>query len=222
MLATNGTPTRAAPRAIASSPSGCASVCTPIGASSTGAPSSVPSTVRREASLGDVAQHSRSQAPVVKRLAIGAHRLAQPRAARDVSPWPAPQQVHRVLLQLAPVQRPCGALPRHAAQVDLVLVVGVWDRVAHLLGGTLSASLEARRSSLSGLAAADSLGAVRGRISIGRLMLLILLVLAAAVIVLNWTYGRLPAEPKPTGSSYRSTGCGFTTSNVLGRACPSC
>ncbi len=31
-------------------------------------------------------------------------------------------------------------------------------------------------------------------------MLLILLVLAAAVIVLNWTYGRLPAEPKPTGS----------------------
>ena len=47
---------------------------------------------------------------------------------------------------------------------------------------------------------ADSLGAVRGRISTGRLMLLILLVLAAAVIVLNWTYGRLPAEPKPTGS----------------------
>jgi pimeloyl-ACP methyl ester carboxylesterase len=42
---------------------------------------------------------------------------------------------------------------------------------------------------------------VRGkRISIGRLLLGILLALAVAVVVLNWTYGRLPAEPKPTGS----------------------
>jgi pimeloyl-ACP methyl ester carboxylesterase len=31
-------------------------------------------------------------------------------------------------------------------------------------------------------------------------MLIVLAVVAAAVVVLNWTYGRLPAEPKPTGS----------------------
>lgn len=37
-------------------------------------------------------------------------------------------------------------------------------------------------------------------ISIRRLLLIILAVLAATVVVLNWTYGRLPAEPKPTGS----------------------
>jgi pimeloyl-ACP methyl ester carboxylesterase len=41
---------------------------------------------------------------------------------------------------------------------------------------------------------------VRGRVSIGRLLLGILLTLIVAVVVLNWTYGRLPAEPKPTGS----------------------
>jgi pimeloyl-ACP methyl ester carboxylesterase len=41
---------------------------------------------------------------------------------------------------------------------------------------------------------------VRERLSIGRILLLVLLMLAATVIVLNWTYGRLPAEPKPTGS----------------------
>lgn len=35
---------------------------------------------------------------------------------------------------------------------------------------------------------------------IRRLLLSILVVLAALVVVLNWTYGRLPAEPKPTGS----------------------
>jgi pimeloyl-ACP methyl ester carboxylesterase len=48
--------------------------------------------------------------------------------------------------------------------------------------------------------AADSLHAVGGKISVGRLLLGILLTLAVAVVVLNWTYGRLPAEPKPTGS----------------------
>ncbi len=41
---------------------------------------------------------------------------------------------------------------------------------------------------------------MRGKISIGRLLLFILLTLAVTVVVLNWTYGRLPAEPKPTGS----------------------
>jgi len=41
---------------------------------------------------------------------------------------------------------------------------------------------------------------VRERISVGRILLLVLLILAVAVVVLNWTYGRLPAEPKPTGS----------------------
>jgi pimeloyl-ACP methyl ester carboxylesterase len=41
---------------------------------------------------------------------------------------------------------------------------------------------------------------VRRRVSIGRLFFLILLTLAVAVVVLNWTYGRLPTEPKPTGS----------------------
>jgi len=41
---------------------------------------------------------------------------------------------------------------------------------------------------------------MRGRISILRLALGILLGLVVAVVVLNWTYGRLPSEPKPTGS----------------------
>jgi pimeloyl-ACP methyl ester carboxylesterase len=38
------------------------------------------------------------------------------------------------------------------------------------------------------------------RLSIKRLLLILVGVLALAVVVLNWTYGRLPAEPKPTGS----------------------
>jgi pimeloyl-ACP methyl ester carboxylesterase len=41
---------------------------------------------------------------------------------------------------------------------------------------------------------------MRGRVSIRRLLLLLLGALALAVVVLNWTYGRLPAEPAPTGS----------------------
>jgi pimeloyl-ACP methyl ester carboxylesterase len=40
----------------------------------------------------------------------------------------------------------------------------------------------------------------RGPIRIRRLLLTILAALALAVVVLNWTYGRLPAEPHPTGS----------------------
>lgn len=41
---------------------------------------------------------------------------------------------------------------------------------------------------------------MRKRIRIRRLLLTVVAVLAAIVVVLNWTYGRLPAEPKPTGS----------------------
>jgi pimeloyl-ACP methyl ester carboxylesterase len=41
---------------------------------------------------------------------------------------------------------------------------------------------------------------VRRGISIRRLLLGVVGVLAVVVIVLNWTYGRLPAEPRPTGS----------------------
>ena len=41
---------------------------------------------------------------------------------------------------------------------------------------------------------------MQGRISLKRLLLILLGALALAVVVLNWTYGRLPAEPKPTGS----------------------
>ncbi|HEY2141000.1 MAG TPA: alpha/beta hydrolase [Solirubrobacteraceae bacterium] len=41
---------------------------------------------------------------------------------------------------------------------------------------------------------------MHGRISIGRLLLGALLILAVAVVVLNWTYGRLPSEPKPSGA----------------------
>lgn len=37
-------------------------------------------------------------------------------------------------------------------------------------------------------------------IPIRRVVLAVLVVLALVVVVLNWTYGRLPAEPKPTGS----------------------
>jgi pimeloyl-ACP methyl ester carboxylesterase len=38
------------------------------------------------------------------------------------------------------------------------------------------------------------------RISIRRALLASLGVLVLAIVVLNWTYGRLPAEPRPTGS----------------------
>lgn len=38
------------------------------------------------------------------------------------------------------------------------------------------------------------------RVPLRRLILTLLAALAGAVVVLNWTYGRLPAEPKPTGS----------------------
>jgi pimeloyl-ACP methyl ester carboxylesterase len=41
---------------------------------------------------------------------------------------------------------------------------------------------------------------VRGRISLKRTLLIVVGALALAVLVLNWTYGRLPTEPKPTGS----------------------
>jgi pimeloyl-ACP methyl ester carboxylesterase len=41
---------------------------------------------------------------------------------------------------------------------------------------------------------------VRRGISIRRLLLGAVGVLAVVVVVLNWTYGRLPAEPRPTGS----------------------
>lgn len=41
---------------------------------------------------------------------------------------------------------------------------------------------------------------MRGRISLKRLLLILLGVVALTVVVLNWTYGRLPSEPKPTGS----------------------
>jgi pimeloyl-ACP methyl ester carboxylesterase len=40
---------------------------------------------------------------------------------------------------------------------------------------------------------------MRRRPSRGRLILRLLLVLLAVVVVLNWTYGRLPATPKPAG-----------------------
>ncbi len=42
--------------------------------------------------------------------------------------------------------------------------------------------------------------AKRRRVQLRRLLLGLIAVLALAVVVLNWTYGRLPAEPKPTGS----------------------
>ena len=38
------------------------------------------------------------------------------------------------------------------------------------------------------------------RLPIRRLLLILVAGLALVVVVLNWTYGRLPAEPKPTGS----------------------
>jgi pimeloyl-ACP methyl ester carboxylesterase len=41
---------------------------------------------------------------------------------------------------------------------------------------------------------------VPARIPVKRILLTLFGVLALAVVVLNWTYGRLPAEPKPTGS----------------------
>ncbi len=41
---------------------------------------------------------------------------------------------------------------------------------------------------------------MRGRISIRRAILTFVGALALVIVVLNWTYGRLPAEPRPTGS----------------------
>lgn len=41
---------------------------------------------------------------------------------------------------------------------------------------------------------------MRRGLSIRRLLLYVLGALALVVVVLNWTYGRLPGEPKPTGS----------------------
>jgi len=40
---------------------------------------------------------------------------------------------------------------------------------------------------------------MRGRMQIRGLLLAAVAALAAAVVVLNWTYGRLPGEPKPAG-----------------------
>ena len=37
-------------------------------------------------------------------------------------------------------------------------------------------------------------------IPVRKLLLFLLATFALVVVVLNWTYGRLPAEPKPTGS----------------------
>ncbi len=47
---------------------------------------------------------------------------------------------------------------------------------------------------------------MRRGISIRRLLLLFLLTLGVAVVALNWTYGRLPAEPKPTTGSFVQVG----------------
>ena len=41
---------------------------------------------------------------------------------------------------------------------------------------------------------------MRPRTRIGRVLLILVAALAVVVVALNWTYGRLPAEPKPTGS----------------------
>jgi pimeloyl-ACP methyl ester carboxylesterase len=41
---------------------------------------------------------------------------------------------------------------------------------------------------------------VPARVPVKRILLILFGVLALVVVVLNWTYGRLPAEPKPTGS----------------------
>ena len=46
----------------------------------------------------------------------------------------------------------------------------------------------------------NTLCAVRHRLGIPKLLLIGVGVLAVVVVALNWTYGRLPAEPKPTGS----------------------
>jgi pimeloyl-ACP methyl ester carboxylesterase len=43
-------------------------------------------------------------------------------------------------------------------------------------------------------------GRVEPRRRVRRIVLPLLGALALAIVVLNWTYGRLPAEPKPTGS----------------------
>jgi pimeloyl-ACP methyl ester carboxylesterase len=70
------------------------------------------------------------------------------------------------------------------------------DGEAHALVAT---SLSAcRRDAFA--APTYSLRRVRRRVPIRRLLLFFFATLALAVVVLNWTYGRLPAEPKPTGS----------------------
>lgn len=41
---------------------------------------------------------------------------------------------------------------------------------------------------------------MRHRVGIPKLLLIVVAVLAVVIVALNWTYGRLPAEPRPTGS----------------------
>src|ERR1700734_1240043 len=48
--------------------------------------------------------------------------------------------------------------------------------------------------------ASRALRVMRRRVPIRRRLLYAVGVLALVVVVLNWTYGRLPAEPRPTGS----------------------
>jgi len=47
---------------------------------------------------------------------------------------------------------------------------------------------------------------VRPGVSMRRVLLAVVGALAVVVVVLNWTYGRLPAEPRPTGSFIRVDG----------------
>ena len=78
-------PAAAAPRAIASSPSGCAMRWNAVGATSTGSEISRPEDGRRRRHLRDVDEHSRPQHPALERRAILAHRPLVAGPADDVA-----------------------------------------------------------------------------------------------------------------------------------------
>ena len=123
VLATTGSPSAAAARADAISPSGCRIVCTPTGASITGAGISVPRTVVRR---------SRRDTSRSMRGTIRQRRNAS-RFARIVSPLPAPPQTKSRgpgstasaarRSSSSPLERMVRRLSGKSAEVDLVLPV---------------------------------------------------------------------------------------------------
>ena len=119
---TIGTPSAAAARAVASSPSGWTIDCTPTGASSTGAGMLGAEHRRGEVALRGVGQHPRHDPPAVERLPVRPHRRTRPGATGHVPEGPGVEPLPRGILQPGAVRGEHRHLVAEALQVDLVLV----------------------------------------------------------------------------------------------------